>query len=320
MRMNAIDPQPASPRPAADAELYLGMACAVSAHVMWGFFPLYWRLFGAISPAILTAHRVAWSFLILAVVVLAVPRLRASLQQLRNPRHLAVSIAAALAIGTNWAAFMFAVTNDQVLQASLGYYINPLLNVLLGVFFLRERLGPYQWLAVGSAALGVAIMTVAGAGVPWFALAMAGSFATYGLLKKKTHLSPLVGMFVETGVLFPIAAVCLFTQQDAAAWANYTPATWSLLVLGGAVTIAPLALFAIAAKRVTLSTIGILQYIGPTLQWFVGAVLLGEPFHGSRLVGFVFVWLGVIVFISGSLISGTRRKKPGTSFRRYSDR
>jgi chloramphenicol-sensitive protein RarD len=286
----------------------VGVLCAVSAHVMWGLFPLYWRLLDSISPATLTAHRVVWSFVLLVLLSVAMPRLRKTLGYLRDWRSLLVCGGAAAMIALNWGAFMYAVGNDQVLQASLGYYINPLLNVLLGVVVLGERLKRFQWLAVGSAIVGVAVMTLGGTGVPWIALTVAGAFATYGLLKKKSQLPALEGMTVEMGLLFPIAVMFLMTQWRTTNETAYDSTTWMLLVLGGLVSVMPLALFAVAAKRVTLSTIGILQYVGPTLQWFVGAILFGEPFAGSKLIGFLFVWAGVIVFVVGGLMAQSRSR------------
>ncbi len=291
-------------------QVRIGVFCAVAAHVMWGFFPLYWNLLDYISPATLTAHRIVWSFALLATLTITTPRMRDSLKRIRTRRGITVYALAAAMIGINWGAFMYAVGSGQVLQASLGYYINPLLNVLLGVVVLGERLKPFQWIAVGFATLGVAVMTIGGSGVPWIALTMAFAFATYGLLKKKAPLPPLEGLTVETGLLFPIGVAFLLLRSSDPADVAYQWSTWILLLIGGVITITPLALFAVAAKRVTLTTIGILQYVGPTLQWFVGVVLLGESFHGSKLFGFLLVWIGVIVFIIGGLRTQVRATAP----------
>ncbi len=280
---------------------------------MWGFFPLYWRLLDSIPSATLTAYRVIWSFLLLISLALVMPRLRGTFRYLRDPRSLMLCIAAAMMIAVNWGAFMYAIGSDQVLQASLGYYINPLLNVLLGVVVLGERLKRFQWLAVGLAAVGVTVMAWASSEVPWIALTLASAFAIYGLLKKKVPLPPLEGLMVETGLLFPLALIFLMMRSDISQAAAYSWTTWMLLIVGGLVTITPLALFAVAAKRVSLSTIGILQYVGPTLQWFVGAIILGEPFHGSKLIGFAFVWVGVIVFVIGGLMTQSRSRESRNS-------
>ncbi|TWU57845.1 EamA-like transporter family protein [Rubripirellula reticaptiva] len=203
-------------------------------------------------------------------------------------------------IGINWLAFLYAVESNQVLQASLGYYINPLVNVLLGVMILREKLYVPQMVAVGLAGIGVLVMTIAGSGVPWIALSMALSFGIYGLLKKKAPLGPFEGLTLETGILFPIAATYVLIGFQSPNAASLSALTWALLMIGGAVTITPLALFAVAAQRVPLSTIGILQYVGPTMQWIVGAIILGEPVSTSQFIGFAFVWAGVVVFIAGN--------------------
>ncbi len=264
-------------------------------------------MLGTVSALELTAHRVVWSFVILAILTLSVRRLRSLVWRRHSRTTILVYAAAAAMIAINWLAFLYAVGTERVLQASLGYYINPLVNVLLGVVVLGERLKTSQMIAVGLASIGVGVMAVAGSGMPWIALAMALSFGCYALLKKKATLGAFEGLTLETGMLFPIASTYLIAvSQSTSAPAN-SSATWMLLVLGGAVTITPLALFAVAAKRVPLSTIGILQYVGPTLQWIVGAIILGEPVSSSQFVGFAFVWAGVIAFIAGDqIIHGMR--------------
>ncbi|QDT08037.1 EamA-like transporter family protein [Rubripirellula lacrimiformis] len=286
----------------------IGVVCALLAHVCWGFFPLYWRMVGSVSSFSLTAHRVVWSFLILATLCTIVPRLRRSFWKWHGRRTLAIYATAAVMIGINWLAFLYAVGTDRVLQASLGYYINPLVNVLLGVVILHERLRVPQRVAVVLAAIGVGVMAVAGEGVPWIALTMALSFGLYGLLKKKATLGPFEGLAMETGILFPFAATYLCLAPPSVDGQPLSTATWILLVCGGAITITPLALFAVAAKRVPLSTIGILQYIGPTLQWIVGAIVLGEPVSTTKFIGFAFVWAGVLVFIAGDHVLNRIRR------------
>lgn len=207
---------------------------------------------------------------------------------------------AAVMIAINWMAFLAAVNSDRVLQSALGYYINPLVNVLFGVVFLRERLRLPQSVAVGLAALGVAIMATAGQGMPWLSLTMAFSFAFYALLKKQATMNPIAGLAMETGILFPIAAGYLIWFSPSAA-AGYSAFSWTLLVLGGALTLSPLILFAFAAPRLPLSMLGIVQYVGPTLQWICGAFVFEEPVSKTELFGFAFVWAGVIVFMRSSL-------------------
>lgn len=272
---------------------------------MWGLLPLYWRLLNTVPSIQLVCHRILWSSLLLLIVVPLMvhrgqqggtPQLFAAL---RSWRVWAIYAVAAGMISLNWLAFIWAVNHDRVLEASLGYYINPLLNVLLGVIFLGERLWPAQWAAVGIAAVGVAVMAIAGGGLPWVALLMASSFAIYGLVKKKAPLPSLAGLMLETVILlFPaLAYVLLAESRGVGAFGHSGRLADGLMITGGFVTVIPLALFAIAARRVPLSTIGVLQYVGPTLQFFVGAVLLGEPFGGGRLIGFACVWTGLLLYL-----------------------
>lgn len=288
-----------------DSRFRAGLIFAVAAHCLWGLFPLYWRLLDVVPSIQLVCHRILWSFVLLLIVVPAMLRfgrwegLRPFLAAVRCGRTWAVYAVAAAMIGINWAAFLWAVNHDRVLDASLGYYINPLLNVLLGVVFLRERLRVAQWLAVGIAATGVSVITVAGGGLPVASLAMAFSFAFYGLVKKKAPLPTLVGLMLETTVLaMPAIGYLAFAEiRGAGAFGHSGGLTDLLLITGGLVTVTPLALFATACQRVPLSTIGLLQYVGPTLQFFVGTLVFGEPFGGSRLIGFGFVWCGLIIYL-----------------------
>ncbi len=264
-------------------------------------------------------HRVFWSFVLLSVVV---PVLMSAgglggfttlRQAITNRKNWLTYSLAAVMIAINWFAFIWAVNNDRVLEASLGYYINPLLNVLLGVVVLRERLLPIQWIAVSIAAVGVTIMSVTGGTFPWVSFAMATSFAMYGLIKKRAKLSPLIGLWMELAVLVIPAAIVLGMKTSAGTGAMNDAATSTrlLLIAGALVTVSPLTLFAIAVRRVKLSLIGILQYVGPTLQFLVGAFLFGEPLHTGRIVGFLFVWTALFTFILGpSMIRRLSSRQP----------
>lgn len=287
------------------SRLRIGFVCAVAAHTLWGLFPLYWRYLSQVDARQLVGHRVLWSFLMLAVLVPAMLSLghmggwSAFRRTVMSGRCWAVYALAAAMIAINWLAFVYAVTHGRILDASLGYYINPLLNVMLGVMFLGERLAWQQWLAISFAAVGVAVMTVVGGGLPWPAIAMASSFAIYGLVKKKASLPPLMGIWLETAVLVIPTALFLWSMEASGegAFGSGSWSTRALLVGGGVVTIVPLTLFAIATQRVPLSTIGVLQYVGPTLQLFCGAVVAGEPFGTGKIVGFAFVWCGIVIFL-----------------------
>lgn len=282
-----------------------GLLCAIAAHTLWGLFPLYWGLLHPIGAAELVAHRILWSFVLLALLV---PILIGTgwqgdrgqmLTHLRRPRVWGAYALSATMVSINWLAFVYAVTNNRILDASLGYYINPLLNVLLGVLVLGERLSRPQWIAISLAAVGVSVMTIAGGGLPWPAILMATSFAFYALIKKRTPLPALIGLWMEMTVLLVPTLLFLgwLESQGTAESTGVSLGLKALLLTGGIVTILPLALFSFATQRVALSTIGVLQYIGPTLQLICGAVIAGEPFGTSRAIGFLFVWSGIAIFL-----------------------
>ncbi|WP_345319284.1 EamA family transporter RarD [Novipirellula rosea] len=294
-------------------DLRFGFFCAIAAHTLWGLFPIYWRQLGHVDATELVWHRILWSFLMLCIIIPFVLRkgnlggYQAFVTAVRTPKIWAIYSLAAVMIAINWLAFLWAVKNNRVLEASLGYYINPLMNVMLGVIVLGEKLGRIQWVAVAVAAVGVLVMSIAGGSVPWVSLAMASSFAFYGLIKKKTQLPAIVGLWFEMAVLFLPALFMIAsraTTGDSAMIASNL--TGKLMLIGGGlVTITPLMLFAAAVRRVNLSTIGILQYIGPTLQFIVGAFVFGEPLDGWRIIGFGFVWVGLVIF----LVSPTLRMR-----------
>lgn len=268
---------------------------------MWGFFPLYWKLLDGLSWQILTTHRILWAFTSLFILSWMAPELRTVFRKLRDRRIVAVYALAAGLILINWAAFLYAVDSKQVLQASLGYYINPLLNVLLGVIVLGEKMRPLQWAAIAIAGIGVCVMGASGEGVPWLALTMATAFAFYALIKKTAPLPALQSLLVETLFLLPFAIAYFAFDWVQTDGSQYTVSDWVFLSLGGIVTISPLAFFAMAAKRLPLSLMGILQYLGPTLQFFVSVVILSEPFGPNRLYGFLFIWAALTIFAISSL-------------------
>lgn len=287
-----------------------GILLALGAYGMWGLFPFYFRLLEAAGAVEIVLHRIVWSLLTCALL-LAVARGWSSLRRL-TPRQLALLAAAATAISVNWGVFIWAVNSEQVVETSLGYFINPLVSVLLGVLLLRERLRRPQWVAVGVAAVAVAVLTVDYGRPPWIALALAGSFGTYGLLKNRVGrgVGALPGLTVETAVLAPaaLAAIVWLQWQGSGTLVSQGPSHTSFLVLSGALTAAPLLLFAAAARRVPLSTIGLLQYVTPVMQLLIGTLVFGEPMPPLRLAGFALVWCALVVLSVDGLRSSTRNR------------
>ncbi|QNA90868.1 EamA family transporter RarD [Massilia sp. Dwa41.01b] len=280
-----------------------GIVSAALAFLCWGLFPVYFHAIGEVPPLQILAHRMLWS-LIFLMIVLAVRRQWRWLEQVRQPRVFWSFVASALLLSINWLIYIWAVNNGHVIEASLGYFINPLVNIMLGYLILKERLRPVQWMAITIAALGVAWLTWQTGSVPWIALFLAASFGGYGLLRKTAALGALEGLSFETMVLFPIAAayVVWLTYQGDNAFLN-TPSdtTRLLLVAAGPITAIPLLLFASGARQIPLSILGLLQYLSPTIQFLLGVMLFKEAFTADRLVGFVLIWAALLLFAGEGL-------------------
>ena len=275
-----------------------GIWYGVAAYAIWGTFPLYWWLLRDVAPLQVLGHRIVWSFVLLAAIMLALHKHRGTLARV-VPRVVATYAVAAVLIAINWYLFIYAVAIGRVLETSLGYFITPLVNVLLGVAILRERLRPLQWVAVLLAAAGVMALTRAYGALPWIALGLGASFGSYGLVKKKAPLGPMDGLTLESAVLFLPAVACVIATRSAAdggPFFGYDAATYALLMGGGFITTVPLLLFAAAVQRVPLSVVGLLQYISPSIQFILGVFLLREPFGRAQLVGFGLVWAALAVF------------------------
>jgi chloramphenicol-sensitive protein RarD len=281
-----------------------GILSAALAFLCWGLFPLYFHAIGDVPPLQILAHRMLWSLLFLAIV-LSVRRQWGWLQLVRQPRMLGVFAASACLLSINWLIYIWSVNNGHVIEASLGYFINPLVNIMFGYMLLKERLRPVQWAAIALAALGVAWLAWQAGTVPWIALALAASFGGYGLMRKTAPLGALEGLSFETLVLFPLAAsyVIWLTAHGANAFIN-TPSnvTRALLMAAGPITAIPLLLFASGARQIPLSVLGLLQYLSPTLQFLLGVWLFHEAFTAERLVGFVLIWLALAVFAIEGLL------------------
>src|SRR5581483_6983557 len=274
-----------------------GILYGVAAYALWGFFPIYWKLLHQVPALQLLGHRIGWSFLLLMAVVLLTKQWQ-SFRAALTPRTSGVYFIAAILIGVNWLTYVWAVNANFVVETSLGYVINPLLSVLMGVIILRERLRPIQWLPIGLAATGVIYLTVVYGSLPWIALTLAFSFGFYGLVKKTAPLSSLFGLTLETGILFLPAVIYLFASEFNGTGAfTHTGPTADLLMIGaGVVTTVPLLMFASAAQKIPLTLVGLLQYIAPTLQFLLGVFVYKEPFDHTHLIGFSIVWLALAIF------------------------
>jgi chloramphenicol-sensitive protein RarD len=282
----------------------IGILYASLAFLCWGFFPLYFKLLQEVPAVEILTHRMVWSLIFLGLV-LTVRRQWAWLGQvLRQPRMLAGFSASALLLSSNWFVYIWAVNNERMVDASLGYFINPLVNVMLGYLVLKERMRAGQWLAIALAAAGVAWLGWHAGQVPWIALFLAASFGTYGLLRKTARLGALEGLSFETLLLFPVAFVYFiwlaFQQQNS--FFTAAPATQWLLAAAGPITAIPLLLFAAGARRIPLSVLGILQYIGPTIQLLLGVLMFGEPFGGERMIGFALIWAALAMYSAEGLV------------------
>ena len=275
-----------------------GILYALGAYITWGFFPFYWKLLAGVPALQLLVHRILWSFITL-IAILLIARQWKTIQKALNRRVLTIYSVAAVLIAINWLTYVWAVGQGFIIETSLGYFINPLLSVLLGVIFLRERLRPLQWLPIGLATLGVLYLTFAYGSLPWVALTLAVSFGFYGLVKKNAPLDSLPGLTMETGILFlPALGFLLYSEFSGTSAFLHTTPLLNLMLLGaGLVTIVPLLMFASAAKRIPLTMIGVLQYVNPTIQFLLGTFVYKEPFDHHRLIGFGIVWLALILFV-----------------------
>lgn len=306
----------------------LGYVCAILAQVIWGCFPIYLHFLRDIPASDIVAHRTIWSFALLFCLMLLsrlappsslltlggtstgtsfslsrillplLPTVSEARATIGSSRKLIACLVAAILIAINWCVFVWAANNDYKVDASLGYYICPQVMVLLGVVFLGERLGLIQWIGVSIVAVGVMVMAQSGTGLVWISLSIAGSFGLYALCKKKTSMTALGGLTIETAILsVPAIAFLIYQSQNGSAFMS-GPLTQNFLLLGcGLATISPLALYAVAVKHIPLSTMGFLQFIGPTLQFGLGVFVFDEPIDSVRFTGFTVVWIGIVLFL-----------------------
>lgn len=301
---------PTSRRMSTSSSLRLGFPAALGAYVIWGSLPLYIRAMSHVGAVELLAHRIIWSIptAILLIAVAANWRDIRTAFKWENLKWLAMS---GILIGVNWLIYIWAVNQGRTMEASLGYYINPLVNVLFGMLIFSERLRPAQWVAVVIAAIGVGVMTIAFGHIPWVALGLCFTFAFYSVIRKKVAIDSRAGFLVEVVVLAPLAFVWFgwFLQQPEGrlmgegGWDNL------LLVLAGPITATPLILFGLAAKRLKLSTIGMMQYIGPTLQFLIATLVFREAFGWTHAIAFGFIWAALIIFTTDSVIGEAKARR-----------
>ncbi|WP_435594021.1 EamA family transporter RarD [Proluteimonas luteida] len=287
-----------------------GLWIAVAAFVIWGLMPLYWYLLRDVPSLQIVLHRALWCAILVAAW-LTLRRGRGWLREVvAQPRLAGMLALSGTLIAANWSLYVWAVNNGHVVEASLGYFINPLLNVLIGVLFLRERLSPPQWIAVALAACGVLWLTFNYGSFPWIALCLACSFALYGLIRKFAAVEAVQGLGVENLFVFgPALLALLWFEFHGGGFFSLRWGGWAdvLLVMGGALTAIPLICFAYAVRRVPLSVVGVLQYIGPTLQLLLGVFFFGEAFGVDRATGFGFIWLGLAIFAADGVLQSRRR-------------
>ncbi|PSK92835.1 chloramphenicol-sensitive protein RarD [Murinocardiopsis flavida] len=294
------------------SELNRGAAFGAAAYVLWGVFPLYWPLLAPSGSVEILAHRMLWSLLAVLVILAATRHWRWLATALRSPRELLILTAAALAISVNWGAFIYTVNAGHTLQAAFGYFINPLVSVALGVIVFAERLRRVQWAAVALGTAAVVVLAVDYGAPPWLSLAMAFSFATYGVLKKFVRLDAVESLTLETLVMFvPALGFVLYLEATGSGTFGHVSAPHTLLLIGaGAVTALPLLCFGAAALRIPLSMIGLLQFITPVMHFIIGWLVFGEEMPASRWIGFAIVWAALAAFAFDMVRTARRTARP----------
>jgi chloramphenicol-sensitive protein RarD len=282
----------------------------LSGYIGWGLFPLYWQLLAQVPPLEVTMHRILWSIPVLALLVYFNTRRQHEFKTtFASPRQLGLLLISAIFITINWVVYVWAVSNTRVLEASMGYFLTPLINISAGVIIFRERLSRLQWLAIGFAATGVLYYIVSLGNLPWVALSVGFSFSAYGILRKIIKTGPIVGLYTETLMIAPFALAILFYlhQQNSALFLNSNLNNNTFLVLGGLVTVIPLVLFTSGARSLPMSSVGILFFITPSMQFLVGSLVLGEALNTSKLIAFSIIWIGLVLYTLSLLTAGSTK-------------
>ncbi len=276
-----------------------GFFYGLGAYFLWGVLPIYFKLIPSVSAFAIVSHRVVWSVPFLAVLVIGIRGWKKFAPILRDRRTILILLLSSLMIGINWVLYTWSVVSGHILAASFGYYLNPLANVLLGRFVLKERLSKLQWTAVAIAGAGVSVLALGALGQVWISLTLCVSFALYGLLRKVVKADSLTGLAVETVVLWPLAVAYLvfLAANGGEAWAA-TEGENALLLLAGIATTTPLLLFTAAARRLPYSTLGMLQFLAPTLQFLIAVLLYGEPFTLAHAIAFAAIWIALALYVT----------------------
>ena len=296
---------PALPPPTHSSPAARGVLASAVCYLLWGLVPLYWKQLAGIHPVELIAHRHLWSLALVGIILLAQRRGSEVASALNSIGAIGRNLLSGTLLTTNWLVYVWGVNTGHVIETSLGYFLVPLVNVAIGRLMLQEHLRRIQWLAIGLASLGVALMIAQLNRPPWIALALAGSWSSYALMKKQSPLGPLVGLTVETLLLAPLALAFLLWQQvgGVGALGRINPIQHALVFSSGLITALPLLLFAYGARRIRLSTLGLLQYIAPTVQFILAVWYYREPLSRDRALGFGFIWAGLILYTADNLYS-----------------
>lgn len=294
-------------------EYKTGILYAAAAYLLWGFLPIYWKFLKDTPPGEILAHRILWSFIFMIIIVVAVRKWQPFIEEckriLKNRKQLIGITLASIVISLNWLTFIWAVNHDHVIQSSLGYYINPLVSILLGMIVLKETLTKQQLFSFILAAVGVVNLTISYGVFPWISLALAFTFAIYGLLKKTVSISPMFGLTIETMIVTPIALIYLLVIPDSSIKTEVMfTASGPLLVGAGVATAIPLLLFATGAKQIPLSMVGFLQYIAPTIMLILGVFVYGETFSAAHLLSFGLIWMALIIYMTSANQKPRRRR------------
>jgi chloramphenicol-sensitive protein RarD len=277
------------------SEYSLGLFFGFTSYILWGLFPLYWPLLEPASPLEIVSHRAVWTLVFCLIVLALSKQIHSTFAVMKNPRAMAALLLSTILVSINWVTYIWATNNGHIVEAALGYYINPLIIIAFGVLLLREKMRPLQWLAVAIAAVGVLVLTIDYGRLPWIAISLALSWGSYGLVKKKLNMGALDGLAIETLIsLIPYAGYLIYLGNQGTGQFGQSTGLTLLLISAGAVTAIPLLLFNGSTTRLPYSTIGLLQYITPTLQFSIGVWIRHEDMPAARWIGFLIIWLALI--------------------------